>query len=842
MQTPYRQISLATWHFEWKKKLKSDQTFTAEQFYNWARSHDSSLVPNEAEELLKELTRRFYFSQNNEASFKVNDILLQNPVRINEIEELLCEGPSFELASISCSVALEKDDNHILMPLVRLLHSRNSLGKFSQHFLVMHKNYDPVCFMKKVIHAYYQNVINSVVEIAKLAMSVPDAFDLNPSISLLAAGNLIHLKSLILCVARKAATTITCMPQEKAAEVVQIVATWDTVFKASPASYIPFRVVFFNTIAEAWNSVTKNTLTHVIEIAFGQCQPFPAKFKCVEPLLEKPLKGPCRVFQEMFSTSVGSNLVSARPSATSGTIASFDATLKLFKALLRYPRLLLKAEKQRSSDQKGFSLGPIHNALLVLQYASMAIATNLSIASLSPVSSPPQSPPLVKKGSFLKTGPRRTRTMRRRSFSTPVVSKVSGDVVVLDGPPKRWNRPTCCNCQQEVSGTEWSCAKCKQSIMPTVYGSPIELLIEPLENMLYEVGASRVSGPVDEFILPSMRFKIALSPHNGIHLLHLAEATELSVFVGLSSQSPVVAMKEPGDGMWWLLDTHRGVSRYILPSDLGNRDALSLILPLAWEAVSLQPHIESLKTYIKHSVQSNFKFGVLSQAQNQLTEHDLYNNQHISPQFERFLALLGSRIDLAEHNSYMGGLKNNAECSAKESVFTTINVDPAYGISRNDQGLSIHIMWHVCQLLPFTEGDEQQVARKRHIGNDVVVVIFRDHGTTTPFCPNFASQFNHVYIVVQPFVLNEETGIAESYVVQVVAKHGVAPFAPFVACQPFYQPIPREHIGTWVCFKCVNAELAAMNASAFAKRLSVARKGFLTGFIKDVNSNKHKSK
>lgn len=35
------------------------------------------------------------------------------------------------------------------------------------------------------------------------------------------------------------------------------------------------------------------------------------------------------------------------------------------------------------------------------------------------------------------------------------------------------------------------------------------------------------------------------------------------------------------------------------------------------------------------------------------------------------------------------------------------------------------IMFHVSTLLPYTVGDLQQLQRKRHIGNDIVAIIFQ---------------------------------------------------------------------------------------------------------------------
>jgi hypothetical protein len=57
-------------------------------------------------------------------------------------------------------------------------------------------------------------------------------------------------------------------------------------------------------------------------------------------------------------------------------------------------------------------------------------------------------------------------------------------------------------------------------------------------------------------------------------------------------------------------------------------------------------------------------------------------------------------------------------------------------------------MYHVSTLLPFSKEDPQQIQRKRHIGNDIVSVIFVDG--VAPFNPKtIKSQFLHVWIVVR---------------------------------------------------------------------------------------------
>lgn len=58
------------------------------------------------------------------------------------------------------------------------------------------------------------------------------------------------------------------------------------------------------------------------------------------------------------------------------------------------------------------------------------------------------------------------------------------------------------------------------------------------------------------------------------------------------------------------------------------------------------------------------------------------------------------------------------------------------------------ILYHVASLLPYSTSDSQQLQRKRHIGNDIVAIIFQEEETS--FCPDkIVSHFLHAFIVVQ---------------------------------------------------------------------------------------------
>jgi len=61
---------------------------------------------------------------------------------------------------------------------------------------------------------------------------------------------------------------------------------------------------------------------------------------------------------------------------------------------------------------------------------------------------------------------------------------------------------------------------------------------------------------------------------------------------------------------------------------------------------------------------------------------------------------------------------------------------------------NIEIMFHVSTLLPYEKHDPQKLQRKRHIGNDIVCVVFLEADNTrfSPAC--IKSHFLHTFILV----------------------------------------------------------------------------------------------
>lgn len=121
------------------------------------------------------------------------------------------------------------------------------------------------------------------------------------------------------------------------------------------------------------------------------------------------------------------------------------------------------------------------------------------------------------------------------------------------------------------------------------------------------------------------------------------------------------------------------------------------------------------------------------------------------------------------------------------------------------------VLFHVASLLPFSPGDSQQLQRKRHIGNDIVAVIFQEE--PTPFSPDMiASHFLHAFVVVQ---VMDPCSANTRYKVSVTARDDVPNFGPRL-------PIPAVFMRgvefkEFLLTKLVNAESAAYKADKFSK-------------------------
>ncbi|XP_062143207.1 rap1 GTPase-activating protein 1 isoform X2 [Drosophila sulfurigaster albostrigata] len=221
-----------------------------------------------------------------------------------------------------------------------------------------------------------------------------------------------------------------------------------------------------------------------------------------------------------------------------------------------------------------------------------------------------------------------------------------------------------------------------------------------------------------------------------------------------------------------------------------------------------------ISVYDEHVLVSHFKFGVLYQRYGQTTEEELFGNQQTSPAFEEFLDVLGQRIRLKEHKGYRGGLDIQNGHTGDTAVYEVFK--------------EREIMFHVSTLLPHTEGDPQQLQRKRHIGNDIVAIVFQE--TNTPFSPDMiASHFLHAFIVVQPLEPNTPH---TRYKVSVTARDDVPFFGPTLPSPAVFRK--GQEFKEFLLTKLINAENACYKAEKFAKLELRTRTSLLQNLVEEL--------
>nr|XP_046169480.1 rap1 GTPase-activating protein 2-like isoform X10 [Oncorhynchus gorbuscha] len=201
--------------------------------------------------------------------------------------------------------------------------------------------------------------------------------------------------------------------------------------------------------------------------------------------------------------------------------------------------------------------------------------------------------------------------------------------------------------------------------------------------------------------------------------------------------------------------------------------------------------------YDEHEVNNTFKFGVIYQKFGQTSEEELFGNNEETPAFREFLSVLGDNIELNDFKGFRGGLDVSHGQTGSESVYTVFR--------------QREIMFHVSTKLPFTEGDIQQLQRKRHIGNDIVAAVFQEGAT--PFVPDMiASNFLHAYVLVQV----ENPGTEHTtYKVSVTAREDVPPFGPPLPNPAVFKKGPEFR--DFLLTKLINAENACYKSDKFAK-------------------------
>jgi len=207
------------------------------------------------------------------------------------------------------------------------------------------------------------------------------------------------------------------------------------------------------------------------------------------------------------------------------------------------------------------------------------------------------------------------------------------------------------------------------------------------------------------------------------------------------------------------------------------------------------------------------RIGVVYCGADQATENEFFSNVETSPEFEEFLLLLGDKVQLQGWPHHNGGLDTNKGRSGTHSIYTQWKDD--------------EIMFHVSTLLPLYEKDPQQLERKKHIGNDRVVIIFKDGDKPHP-PDSIASKTTQIIVLVQVCKTEEDTSEQgdTTYKVSIARKSSVPSFEPAMPDPPIFRKDDdfREFLFSKV--------LSGLGASHYSREFSALRKLYAESTMK----------
>ncbi|CAF4043900.1 unnamed protein product [Rotaria sp. Silwood2] len=226
-----------------------------------------------------------------------------------------------------------------------------------------------------------------------------------------------------------------------------------------------------------------------------------------------------------------------------------------------------------------------------------------------------------------------------------------------------------------------------------------------------------------------------------------------------------------------------------------------------------------IKSYDEKLETQKFKFGVIYQRRGQTTEEEFFNNQNHHRSFEEFLDIIATKVSLKNFKGYRGGL------DISEQTDSPISYYECY-----DQK---EIMFHVSTLLPYTHNDTIQIQRKRHIGNDIVAIIFQEENT--PFHPSMIkSNFLHVFLVVQPAQILSRP----CYKIMLIARDDIENFPPHLPKNIVYVRT-AEQLKPFILSKLINAEYAAYRCRTFSLLQERTRCSYLKTLCENLSDKNY---
>ncbi|XP_040591542.1 GTPase-activating Rap/Ran-GAP domain-like protein 3 isoform X2 [Mesocricetus auratus] len=217
----------------------------------------------------------------------------------------------------------------------------------------------------------------------------------------------------------------------------------------------------------------------------------------------------------------------------------------------------------------------------------------------------------------------------------------------------------------------------------------------------------------------------------------------------------------------------------------------------------------------------NFKFGVLFAKDGQLTDDEMFSNEIGSEAFQKFLNLLGDTITLKGWTGYRGGLDTKNNTTGINSVYTVY------------QGHEV--MFHVSTMLPYSKENRQQVERKRHIGNDIVTIVFQEGEESSPaFKPSMIrSHFTHIFALVRYDQQHD------NYRLKIFSEESVPLFGPPLPSPPVFTD--HQEFRDFLLVKLINGEKATLETPTFAQKRRRTLDMLIRSLYQDLMPDLHKN-
>ena len=179
------------------------------------------------------------------------------------------------------------------------------------------------------------------------------------------------------------------------------------------------------------------------------------------------------------------------------------------------------------------------------------------------------------------------------------------------------------------------------------------------------------------------------------------------------------------------------------------------------------------------------KIGVIYVASGQTNEKEVLANDYGSHAFHDFVRSLGRVVTAEKHEGYLGGLDTAGSNGKMVVTWSDWKYD---------------VVFHVVPMMPTDYRDDQQINKKRHVGNDYVHIVWSEHSRDYR-AETISSNFNCVHLIIYPLP-------SQLFRIQILKK--LPPEALFGPVQD-EMVLSKELLGPLLRATAINANDAARN-------------------------------